>query len=66
MTTGQLQRTTFSTSRLLDFASLRELTAETGHGAQRVAACVLQELIDNVDVSFIAAITLAASVSHSV
>jgi hypothetical protein len=27
----QLTRTTFSTSRLLDFASVKELTAQTGH-----------------------------------
>ena len=27
----RLQRTTFSTSRLLDFASVKELTAQTGH-----------------------------------
>jgi DNA topoisomerase VI subunit B len=45
--TGQLQRTTFSTSRLLDFCSEKELTAQTGHGTDEWPLVILKELLDN-------------------
>src|SRR4051812_46371413 len=48
MTTKQLQRTTFSTSRLLDFASAKELTAQTGHAVDDWPL-VVQELLDNAN-----------------
>ncbi len=42
-----LQRTTFKTSRLLDFASEKELVAQTGHHRQAWPLVVLKELVDN-------------------
>jgi Histidine kinase-, DNA gyrase B-, and HSP90-like ATPase len=42
-----LQRATFRTSRLLDFASEKELVAQTGHRREQWALVVLKELIDN-------------------
>jgi hypothetical protein len=47
MTTKQLQRTTFSTSRLLDFASAKELTAQTGHAVDDWPLVLVKELLDN-------------------
>ena len=43
----QLQRATFSTSRLLDFASVKELTAQTGHDVDEWPLVILKELLDN-------------------
>ena len=45
--TQQLNRTTFETSRLLDFCSEKELTAQIGHDTDDWALVVLKELIDN-------------------
>jgi len=42
-----LQRTIFETSRLLDFASEKELTAQTGHDPEDWPLVVLKELVDN-------------------
>jgi DNA topoisomerase VI subunit B len=40
-------RTTFTTSRLLDFFSEKELTAQTGHAKSQWPIVVLKELVDN-------------------
>jgi DNA topoisomerase VI subunit B len=45
--TPTLQRTTFKTSRLLDFASEKELTAQTGHHPDAWPLVILKELVDN-------------------
>jgi DNA topoisomerase VI subunit B len=45
--TGQLERATFTTSRLLDFFSEKELTAQTGHGPAQWPLVILKELTDN-------------------
>lgn len=42
-----LQRTTFKTSRLLDFASEKELVAQTGHQPDAWPLVCLKELVDN-------------------
>jgi len=42
-----LTRTTFRTSRLLDFCSEKELVAQTGHRPAQWALVVLKELQDN-------------------
>ena len=47
MTAKQLARTTFSTSRLLDFASVKELTAQTGHEVGEWPLVIVKELLDN-------------------
>ena len=48
MTTAQrLSRTTLRTSRLLDFASEKELVAQTGHSREDWPLVVLKELVDN-------------------
>ena len=44
---AQLERTTFATSRLLDFCSEKELTAQIGHDTDDWPLVVLKELIDN-------------------
>src|SRR5437870_3408772 len=44
---NKLKRETFSTSRLLDFASVKELTAQTGHEADEWPLVIAKELIDN-------------------
>jgi hypothetical protein len=44
---GQLQRVTFRTSRLLDFCSQKELTAQTGHPPAEWPLVIVKELIDN-------------------
>jgi DNA topoisomerase VI subunit B len=43
----QLARTTFSTSRLLDFCSEKELAAQTGHDSDDWPLVIAKELIDN-------------------
>jgi DNA topoisomerase VI subunit B len=45
--TARLERTTFTTSRLLDFFSEKELTAQTGHGPVQWPLVILKELLDN-------------------
>jgi Histidine kinase-, DNA gyrase B-, and HSP90-like ATPase len=45
--THHLQRTTFQTSRLLDFCSRKELIAQTGHQPDDWPLVVLKELVDN-------------------
>src|SRR5437588_7108206 len=45
--TDQLQRTTLQTSRLLDFFSEQELTAQTGHPMRDWPLVLLKELLDN-------------------
>jgi DNA topoisomerase VI subunit B len=42
-----LQRATFRTSRLLDFASEKELVAQTGHRREQWPLVILKELVDN-------------------
>jgi Histidine kinase-, DNA gyrase B-, and HSP90-like ATPase len=42
-----LQRETFRTSRLLDFASEKELVAQTGHRREVWPLVILKELVDN-------------------
>jgi DNA topoisomerase VI subunit B len=42
-----LERTTFRTSRLLDFASEKELVAQTGHQKDAWPVVILKELVDN-------------------
>jgi hypothetical protein len=43
----ELDRATFRTSRLLDFCSQKELTAQTGHAMAEWPVVILKELIDN-------------------
>lgn len=43
----RLHRTTFRTSRLLDFASEKELTAQTGHDRKMWPLVIVKELVDN-------------------
>ena len=47
MNTTKLKRTTFDTSRLLEFCSQKELVAQTGHGTYEWPLVVIKELIDN-------------------
>jgi hypothetical protein len=42
-----LNRTTFSTSRLLEFCSRKELVAQTGHEPEDWPLVIIKELIDN-------------------
>src|SRR5688572_31508784 len=42
-----LERTTFRTSRLLEFCSQKELTAQTGHEPEDWPLVIVKELIDN-------------------
>src|SRR5438128_2393292 len=42
-----LQRETFATSRLLDFFSRKELTAQIGHGPDDWPLVIVKELVDN-------------------
>ena len=46
MSTPTLVRTTFRTSRLLDFCSRKELIAQTGHGEDQWPLVALKELVD--------------------
>jgi DNA topoisomerase VI subunit B len=43
----RLERSTFHTSRLLDFCSEKELIAQTGHAKEEWPLVVLKELMDN-------------------
>ena len=43
----KLERTTFRTSRLMDFCNRKELTAQTGHQPEAWPLVVLKELVDN-------------------
>ena len=47
ITTKKLERTTFATSRLLDFCSEKELVAQTGHQTDDWPLVILKELVDN-------------------
>ena len=50
LATSEIQtpgRTTFTTSRLLDFFSVKELTAQIGHARSAWPLVLLKELIDN-------------------
>jgi DNA topoisomerase VI subunit B len=47
MSTTKLHRATLRTSRLLDFASEKELVAQTGHDKGDWPLVVLKELVDN-------------------
>lgn len=47
MTTKELVRNTYTTSRLLEFFSEPELTKQIGHERERWPAAILKELIDN-------------------
>ena len=42
-----LNRTTMATSRLMDFCSEKELTAQTGHSSEDWPTVILKELTDN-------------------
>jgi DNA topoisomerase VI subunit B len=42
-----LNRTSFRTSRLLDFASEKELVAQIGHAKEAWPVVILKELVDN-------------------
>jgi DNA topoisomerase VI subunit B len=44
---NRLERTTFRTSRLLEFCSEKELVAQTGHPVERWPLVILKELVDN-------------------
>ena len=43
----KLKRTTFTTSRVMDFFSERELVTQTGHGREEWPLVLVKELIDN-------------------
>ena len=43
----RLERSTFRTSRLLDFANEKELTAQTGHPPAEWPLVIVKELVDN-------------------
>ena len=43
----RLDRTTFTTSRLLDFCSEKELQAQTGHAVAEWPLVIVKELFDN-------------------
>jgi DNA topoisomerase VI subunit B len=45
--TATLERTAFTTSRLLEFFSEKELSMQIGHGRELWPAAILKELIDN-------------------
>ena len=40
-------RETFSTPRLIEFTSIKELTTQTGHGPKDWALVIVKELTDN-------------------
>ncbi len=48
---ARLDRTTFSTSRLLDFCNRKELIAQTGHQPDAWPLVVLKELVDIRDIA---------------
>src|SRR5450631_2669756 len=43
----QLTRVAFATSRLAEFASVKELTTQTGHGPEDWPLVIVKELTDN-------------------
>ena len=43
----KLERTTFRTSRLMEFCTRKELVAQTGHPAEEWPLVILKELVDN-------------------
>ena len=43
----RLQRIVFATSRLIEFCSIKELTAQTGHGPDQWPLVIMKEIIDN-------------------
>ena len=43
----RLDRTTFVTSRLMDFCSVKELQAQTGHAVAEWPLVIVKELVDN-------------------
>ena len=45
--TSRAQRTTFKTSRLLEFTSRKELTTQTGHEPEDWPLVIIKELVDN-------------------
>jgi DNA topoisomerase VI subunit B len=45
--TPTLQRVAFQTSRLAEFCSIKELTAQTGHGPEEWPLVIAKELLDN-------------------
>jgi DNA topoisomerase VI subunit B len=45
--TPRLRRATFTTSRLLEFCSRKELELQTGHTGDQWALVILKELVDN-------------------
>jgi signal transduction histidine kinase len=45
--TARLHSETFSTSRLLEFCSVKELTLQTGHPVEQWPLVVVKELFDN-------------------
>ena len=47
MTKTKLQRTTFSSSRFMEFGSEKELVNQTGHARDEWPRVVLKELTDN-------------------
>ena len=47
MSNAQLERTTFRTSRLMEFCTRKELVAQTGHPAEEWPLVILKELVDN-------------------
>ncbi len=47
----RLDRATFSTSRLLDFCSQKELIAQTGHQPYVWPLVVIKELVDTQDIA---------------
>jgi signal transduction histidine kinase len=44
---ANLIRPVFTTSRLLEFCSVKELTAQTGHGPDEWRLVIVKELVDN-------------------
>jgi DNA topoisomerase VI subunit B len=47
MSTMELKRETFTTSRVLDFFSEKELIAQVGHPVRDWPLVVVKELVDN-------------------
>jgi len=47
MAEHRLERTAFTTSRLLEFSSEKELVSQTGHSAEEWPFVILKELADN-------------------
>jgi DNA topoisomerase VI subunit B len=62
----RLERVAFTTSRLAEFCSVKELTAQTGHGPEEWPLVIGKELIDNAcDAAEEAGIAPAIEVSVS-